>query len=269
MLTHSDLLTFNARGLFPLDGEEEEAYLDRVADLQNVKTQLSPTDPGEAQGALSLCREIFDADPDWVAIVEQQKGLSLWQGAVLWIQEDAQGNSVPFIQVSPRLRTFFLRKWYAKEEVIAHEYMHAIRLPLRSVRFEEVIAYRTSRSAFRACIGPLFRRPWEVPILLLAILCGWLGIFWDAVFYLQWVPWALCFFGLARLICAQWVFNRCMHKFAQLILNKAMILPLMARLTDKEIELFAKSSFEEIRTYASCSTQLRWHMLRAAYPFQA
>jgi hypothetical protein len=268
MLTSSDLIAFNARGLFPLEGEKEEAFLDRIADLQNVKVQLASSDPQEVQGALAICQQIFDVQPDWVAIVEKQKGLVFWQGAVLWIQQDAQGNTLPFIQVSPRLRTFFLRKWYAKEEVIAHEYMHAIRLPLRSARFEEVIAYRTSRSSFRACIGPLFRRPYEVSLLLLALICGWVGIFWDAAFYLQWVPWVLCFFGLARLLCTQWVFSCCLHKLSKLLLKKVMILPLMARLTDKEIALFAKSSLEEIRAYVSCSDELRWHMLRAAYPLQ-
>ncbi len=176
-LTHYDLLLFNRQGFLPLENESVESFLLRVANLQNSSDPHSC--PKAKQAALQLCKQLFDVEPDWVSIIETQKELAFWQGAVMWVQTDHLGNDLPFIQISSRLNSALLRRWYSKEEVIAHELIHAIRLPLYSARFEEIIAYQTSHNPLRRFLGPLFRRPYEVYILLAALLGSWIGLFWD------------------------------------------------------------------------------------------
>jgi len=266
MLSSAELVAWNHRGFLPLPDEEEQAFLERVALLEKEKTHVPSIN---VQDALLCCEKLFDLKPDWVSIEEKQSGLSPWQGAVLWIQEDTLGNRVPLIQLSPRLQTSWLGKWYPQDEVLSHEYVHAVRLPLSSSRFEEIAAYQTSKNPIRRFLGPIIRRPSEVYVLLGAVVLGWLGMLWTAVSFFLWVPWIVCLFGGMRLLLSQWIFKRCQAKLETLIQDKNKVLAMTIRLTDKEIDLFARMGPKEILSYIyrAKEQQLRWRMLCAAYSF--
>jgi hypothetical protein len=255
MLTSAQFQNLNRRGFWPLAGEEEEAFLERAARLQ------SDASPNNARGALELCQELFDVAPDWVQIVEQQKGLAPWQGAVLWIH----GAAIPLIQVSPRLKKTWLGRLYTYEEVLAHELIHAVRLPLASSRFEEIVAYQTSRSPVRAYMGPIIRHPYEVYVLLIAVFLGWVGLLFNP--YLLLIPWVVCVYGIARLVWSQRVFKRCRIKIKYLIKDKQKALAFAARLTDREVKLFESASLPEIKHYITQAeqTELRWRLLVSNY----
>ena len=267
MLSEVELIQLNSRGLFPMQDEEEKAFLSRIALLEKEKKQIPPVN---VQEALTRCEKLFCLKPDWVPIEEKQISLAPWQGAVLWIQEDRQGNRVPLIQISPRLKSSWLSRWYPQDEVLSHELVHAVRLPLRSSRFEEIAAYQTSKSRFRRFLGPIFRRPYEVFVLLLAVVIGWLSLFWSAAAFLVWVPWFVCFFGAARLLMTQFVFKRCRAKMQIVLKERDKALALCIRLTDKEIGFFARSSPQEIISYIyrAKSEQLRWRMLCTSFLFK-
>src|SRR5579862_5468360 len=230
MLSSAELVAWNHKGFLPLPEEEEQAFLGRIALLEKEKIHALSV---HVEDALLRCEKLFDFKPDWVAIEEKQSGLSSWQGAVLWIQEDARGNKIPLIQLSPRLKTSWLGKWYSQDEVLAHECVHAVRLPLSSSRFEEIAAYQTSTNPLRRFLGPIFRRPSEVYVLLVAIVLGWMGMLWTAVSFFLWVPWIVCLFGGTRLILSQWAFKRCQAKLGMLIRDKSKALAMTVRLTDK------------------------------------
>jgi hypothetical protein len=267
MVSEVEWRALNARGLLPLSREDERSFLDRIAVLEKEKTSSGLLAPEGMEDAFRRCEQLFDATPDWVSIIEQQRGLAPWQGAVLWIQEDEKGNIVPLIQVSPRLRTSWLRKWYTREEVVAHELVHAMRLPLNSPRFEEITAYQTSPNLFRRSLGPLIRYPYEVYILLGAVVLGWLGLVWSAVSFFLWIPWIACLLGAGRLFLAQLIFKRAQAKVKGLLKDKAKALALMARLTDGEVAFFAKASVQEIKSYVEKAKKnhLRWQMLFSVY----
>src|SRR5690242_6666871 len=76
------LKQLNSLGLLPKEGEDAQAFLKRACALES-KTHLG----------LARCKQLFDAEPTWVEVIEEQKGLKSWQGAVMWIQEDEQGNT--------------------------------------------------------------------------------------------------------------------------------------------------------------------------------
>ena len=101
----------------------------------------------------------------------------------MWIEME-DGVDSPLIQISPRLKGRFIRKWYPRAEVLAHELVHAIRLPLHSVRFEEMLAYQTSQKLFRRLLGPIIRRPFEVYVLFASLALSWVGLYWGfGLFY--------------------------------------------------------------------------------------
>ncbi len=254
------LVSWNHKGLLPLEQETEAAFLQRAALLEQPHASTT-----NIEASLAYCDQLFDVRPDWVRVTEQQQGLSPWQGAVTWIQEAPDHTLIPLIQISPRMQGSVFQKWYSREEILAHELIHAVRLPLKSSRFEECIAYQTSRSKWRKWLGPILRHPYEVYVLLAALLIGWVGMFWDAVSFLVWAPWAVSLFGLLRLSHTHRVFKRCLEQLKKL---DHLSLPIAARLTDREIELFARSSVQSIRAYIAeqSKTELRWQMLCAAYP---
>ncbi len=264
MLSSKELIVWNHCGFLPQPDEEERAFLERVALLEKEKSQNSSIN---MEAALLRCEELFDLKPDWITIEEKQKGLMPWQGAVLWIQKDARENTIPLIQLSPRLKTSWLGKWYPQEEVLAHECVHAVRLPLNSSRFEEIAAYQTSKNLFRRFLGPIIRRPFEVFIFLGAVVLGWIGLIWSSVSFFLWAPWILCLFGGIRLVLSQCTFKRCQAKLQLLLKNQNKALAMTIRLTDKEIDLFARVSPKEILSYIyrAEKEQLRWRMLSAAY----
>lgn len=253
-----DFKTANSLGFLPRKGEEKEAFLKRVRAMKREEVSIE---------ALARCKHLFDAEPEWVEILEDHKGLSPWQGAVMWTQEDSEGNITPLIQISPRLKKSFLRRWYPKEEVIAHELIHAVRMPLHSLRFEEIIAYHTSQNPVRKYLGPLVRRPYEVYVLLSTLVISWAALLWGVSFFL-FLPWAVCLFGILRLIYCQWIFHRCKANLSKVLKDKGKILAFLARLTDEEIAYFAHSSIQDILSYADQAqeTQLRWQILLEAYP---
>ncbi len=116
-------------------------------------------------------RALFDVEIDTVPIAYSAKGLRPWEGAVTWIE-----NGKARIQLHPRLEKgslFF--GFYSRDEILAHELVHALRAHLNSPRYEEHLAYWTSPYAWRRLLGPLFERSWEAPVLIGAFLFPPLG----------------------------------------------------------------------------------------------
>jgi hypothetical protein len=224
------------RGFLPASDESEATFYARGgAAVSQVE-------------GLDYCEQLFGVRPDWVPLFEGRAKLAPWQGAVLWVDEENR----PTIQIAPR-------RGYAREEMIAHELIHAVRLPLRSKRFEEIIAYQTSRKRWRRFFGPIVRTPSEVYVFFFALLCQWIPFFGCRFIF----P-ALLLFGLMRLCLTQRVFYRCRRKLSQCVGKEA--LALTARLTDEEIALFAQLEPDAIRAYIAQQQQLRWKMLKSLYP---
>jgi len=241
-------MSIGRRGFLPAANETEDAFYQRIAPY--LATNLSE----KMQGALLTCERLFDVQPDWVPLIESRSKLSFWQGAVLWVDEKEQ----PLIQMAPRL-------FYSRDEMIAHELIHAVRLPLKSKRFEEIIAYQTSRNWWRRTFGPIIRTPSEVYIFLGSLLCSWIPCIWQETAFLRFATPLLSLFALIRLAFTQRVFHRCRKKLSLLLGSERSGLSLAARLTDEEIALFAKWTLQEIWSYVLESQELRWQMLCFCY----
>lgn len=205
------LLAFFKRGLIPGPAETEEAFLRRV------ESHMPLPFPEWKEMAAPLM-EKCGFSIDWVPITYSSKQLLPWEGAVFWVQQ----NGKPLLQLRPSLQTKNL--WgNSRNEILTHEAVHAAREAFNEPKFEEFLAYSTSRTSWKYWIGPFFRRPWEFPLFAAALF---------ALPMLPWisVPLLLLFFG--RFFKRLFLFRR---------LKKTTPFPILLCLTDQEIEAGAIS----------------------------
>jgi hypothetical protein len=255
-----NLISLNSRGIFPGPSEQEEEFFKRANTAAAKK--------GIVQKNLKLTQEIFEACPDWVKIHFAQKGLLPWEGAATWIEKNPEGIR----EASVQIKTSFVARLYPQEEMIAHEMVHAMRLAFEERRFEEILAFRTSKNRFRRYFGPLFTQPGETKGFVMSMLAVWLfnGAEWIFDFslgakYLLWFPLMILGWGCLRLARSQKIFSLALNHLEKAV--KAPKLAIALRLSDREIELFAKSSPEEILAFVSKEKEksLRWRQLFSAY----
>ncbi len=186
------LLSFFKRGLIPGPSETEEEFLKRTA--------ASP--PLPAWSAIKPLPSHWGFTIDWVPLIYSKKKLLPWEGALFFDDH---------IQLHPKLQTQNLFG-NTLTEILHHESIHAARITFHEPRFEEFLAYSTSRS-WKRLIGPLFSRPWEFPLFALALLL---------------VPYALPIplFFLLKLSYNHYLYSR---------VKKRLPPPVLLCLTDQEI----------------------------------
>jgi len=255
-----NLLDLNDRGIFPGPSEQRDQFLKRASAAKEVT----------AQENLNVTQEIFSASPDWVNIHFKKKGLLPWEGAATWIEENLEGIRSASIQI----KSSFVTRLYPQAEVIAHEMVHAMRLMFEEDRFEEILAFRTSKSRFRRYFGPLFTRPSETKGFVIGMLCIWLSYWIECIFdfslgakYLLWSPMLFLGWGIWRLVHSQKVFSLALNHLEKVTKKPGKSLAVALRLTDREIKQFANSSPEEMLIFAEKEREdsLRWAQLFLAY----
>ncbi len=151
------------------------------------------------------------------------KGLLPWEGGCLWEREGEK----PLLQ----LRKVFKKQerflWlYTRTEIIAHELVHARRLHFNEPIFEEVLAYRTSSSAFRRFFGPLFRSSKESLFFVLTL---------PTLFFLPMIYIGVLGFFLIRLFRVQCLFARAKRRLMKDLGDEERVFQHLILLTDKEI----------------------------------
>lgn len=268
----STLLDWSAQGLFVAPDDSLERYVERAHLL------LKASGAQGTEAARAIVRACYEADPLWVEVIFSDKDLALWEAGCTWC--GVRCDEPPQIH----LRSAFEKKkrflWlYDRDEILAHEYVHAIRSPLDSTVFEEFFAYYTSIYSgrgyvhyFRALLGPLFGHPRE-PLFLIAslgalnlllLLQMWFfddAFFWEAVSLIVAIP--LLFVG--RLALRWRSLYRCKKRLEAMVGGRA--LALMVRLTDEEILLFSKLSVAQIKAWIAekMESSFRWELYNLMY----
>ncbi len=255
-----DLVQLNRNGLFPAPGQSDEVFWRKVGYVSSQSTMGHP---------LPHVLATFDVNPYWVCITSSNEGLHFWEGAILWQRETDSGFLLPQVQISKRAQRF-----YSKEELIAHEIVHAVRSDFIEEQFEEVLAYASSAKAWRRWIGPFFRKPQEATIFVWAmaatvVLQGvGLATEWSSgLFLIPWLPALLIMAGFVRLLKTQCLFHRCLNNLSRAIKNPDQSLAVALRLSDAEISAFSWMKPEEIRHVVEIEKKehLRWKMLASCY----
>lgn len=275
----SSCLDWNRQGFLALPEDSYETYCDRISKL-NVAFfgELSARDN---------VKKTYDIDPAWVPVEYSNDGLRLWEAGCTWYGESAEdAPTIQLVKSFEKSNTYL--GMYHKDEVLSHEYVHAVRAGLGSSYFEEIFAYLLSYSyasgffskivrGVRVALGPVFERSFEsslllfsfVPLMLLAISDLFVDSYNASFLSLCLIPAALfsgaiaAFFG-ARLAVRWWQWSSCKKLLDVLVGGNS--LPLMVRLTDEEIILFSRLNLKQIQDWIDVqAVNFRWQLLNQAY----
>lgn len=254
-----ELQVFNEKGWIPGPDEEKKGYLERIERLNHFFS-YPPEDVDHFLteqdwiGAKELTQHLYDFSPDWIVSHYSNQKLSFFQGAATWISEK-EDLRIPLIQLKEKFEKGGLFGLYKRDEVLAHEAVHAARMQFDEPFFEEIFAYKTSPHLWRRFLGPIFQKPWEAYLFIILLLLP-LGIevskFFDVTLgifeWLQFLPAAYFLFLFGRLSFMQITLSLALKRLKKVISNPQRALAVALRLKDREIFQFAylsKAKLEE------------------------
>lgn len=275
---------FNDQGLFPGPAESEENFTKRARYClnldKNLETAVGAILPFKVKDratkeilkeAEQITDPLYGIKPEWTPIFFSNYQLSPWHGGCAWIfQLNEETPTAAFLQLRARFRvqTKYLGI-YRREELIAHELSHVGRMMYNEPKFEELLAFRSSKCKWRQFFGPIFQSSRET--LFFILLLG-LVIFtqlalitvspqWSLALF--WVPLLFIVFGIGRLIWKHWKFSLCLKNLNGLIEKPEH---LAYRLLDDEIILFGKKQ-SSILNYIDEQEKVsfRWKFLKSIY----
>lgn len=243
MISDAELLAFNAQGLIPGPFETEDLFLERI---EKTKKALAKDASIDWEKARLILEPLYAFTPGNVSAFYSRWGLTPWQGAAAWIDE----NGVPSIQLRKS-------RLYCEQEILAHEAVHAARAAFQESFFEEFFAYRTSEKKWRQILGPIIRRPWEAwPFILFSFLGLW-------TFLAYWGLGLWTALGFFRLIRGHLALKKAMQNLEKENLSQKTARAILVRLTDEEIWALAKGK----RLESLFDSTLRWRLLHCLKTF--
>lgn len=250
-MTDRDLLALDNIGFIPGPDENEPEFLARVEKAKEKFKRGGWIPEPHWDWVRETLFQLFHVKPLYICAFYSNKKLSLWEGAAAWIE----GKELDRIQLRQGLKKGTYLKVYKREEILAHEAIHAARCAFNESRFEEFFAYMSSEKKYRRVLGPILKRPWEAWPFFLFSLAGniWAG------FYL--VAAALAAFGFVRLIKQHVILNRAAKAVYKITKDAKLSRAVLFRLTDEEIDRFSRG--EEISSYAETQESLRWRVIKS------
>lgn len=278
-----DLIEYNRRGLIPGPKEEKEEFFARVEFCLSLKTNLldevkipnsEPQDETIVTPALELTNQLYGISPSWVPVFFSNWKLAPWHGGAAWIFKLKEDSSLGAVL---QLRKPFYKKShylgiYSRDELMAHEMAHVGRMAFEEKKYEELLAYKTSKSWFLRMCGPIVQSAGEsrLIIYILATL-----LIMDAYFLFQGslsayletqifklLPLILIFFALFRLKKRQSTLTKAEKNLGSISKYAKEIL---YRLTDKEIDAFSKLQKDALLKYIDQDCSLRWKVIKLSY----
>ncbi len=264
------------RGSIPGDEETKEKFFHRISVSRKVVHNL----PVELDFPLPTTKAIPKHHWDWAGKeIEQVYGiypqdilafydnrkLNLWQGGATWII-DSPKCRFSFIRLKKILKKRKLLSLYSKEEILAHEAIHAIRCGFSDSPYEELFAYLVSGSFFRRIFGPILQKPRDAYIFLLPFAFLPLTPLLPPIYFSLFLSSTLLLVTLAlfRLLFLRIRFFKCMRTLQKWTKSQKQALQLMLAMSGKEITLLSKCRSEEIpKKLKSMVGSFRW-----AFSFQ-
>jgi hypothetical protein len=214
-------------GFVPGPSDTLDSFLKRV---EFIKEALSSPEAFLKKAKIPY-ETITEITPYFISITTK-KGLPFWFGAMTMICE-FEGQKIPIIELPNKPRGLSL----TIDDLIAHERVHYLRSAFNEPRFEELLAYRTSRSKWRKYLGPIFQSPWESYLSL--------GLMLLPLFFFQLILITLTFLIslFIRLIINQHVLKKALKNLSLHYTNSEELILLF---TDTEILKAAQNKFDQI-----------------------
>jgi len=133
LLSDKELLLLNRQGLIPGPLESESDFIHRVAMTNRMQSECNIPVSHLKWVQIHLIA-LFDFSPHFLPVFYSNRSLAPWQGAVSWI-ENSRIRSI-------QLREGFRKGSYlgnSREEILAHEFVHAARSAFNDSHFEEFL----------------------------------------------------------------------------------------------------------------------------------
>ena len=149
-----------------VNSNPEENYSDLLPpDLTPKKLNEKKVPALVLKKANALIKETFEIEIGWAPVFYEDQLLSLFAGA-RFISFD----TINFI-ISLKEKFKDKNRWfiYNREELIAHEFVHASRVSFHSIVYEEILAYQVCKNKRIQFWGGIFHRPLESLISLFSV----------------------------------------------------------------------------------------------------
>lgn len=258
-----ELLHLNSGGLIPGPNETKEAFCQRVEVVKKFFNHPNSIPGHHWDWAKEQLQKLYDFSPQWCTAFYSNQKLAPWQAAATWIQQN-EPNVKPVYMIQLR-SSKWVRYFVDRDEILAHEAVHAARAAFHEPKTEELFAYLTSTSKWRKVLGPLFQRPSESLLWVGVVLAGSILQIFDSLWDTHWSDFCflmaallILFFGF-RLFRMRWQIKVAAEKLIPFLKNPEKVRAVLFRLTDEEIDRLAKG--QGIQEKAD----LRWRLIRAAY----
>ncbi len=272
------LIKFDSHGLPPAPGEDFPEYAQRMSRLAGALDELEKELSGKktfevAPGikiagnarlpqkiyseALTITEKLYKVSPDWVpGFFANESFGAMWGGCAL---SDPQSNLVLFI-----IRKVFSgkKRWlfYRREELMAHELIHAAHQALNEIQFEEYFAYRSAFSPLRKFFGGCFIYKFDAMLFLLPIMLLPAA---QACYIFRLIDLPMWIFWMIAAIYPLFLTIRCTYN--NLIVARARKFLQQNNIADPDAVLFRMTS-EEISLLAGKimpqGSDLRWRIIR-------
>jgi len=262
------------KGFIPGPKETEKQFLARAEALNhffsNPPENLDHflTD-GDWDSARETTKHLFGFSPDWIVAYYSDARLTFFQGAATWIKSYNQIR-IPVIQLKEKFETGSLHRLYRREEVLAHEAVHAARMQFDEPIFEEFFAYKTSPHGWRRFFGPIFQRPWEAYLFIVLLLIP-LGLEISRFFYpdisphFVYLPFIFFAILLLRLTTLHVILAIALRRLTGYLKSPERRLAAALCLTDREIFRVASLPKKKLEKFLKKEHTLRWKLLRDSY----
>ena len=276
------LVKWGEKGWIVAPKESAQDFVKRVRALRKARLSeqnffqkaARPLSAKEWRPLIKKMQRALVCAPDWILAVYANRHLRPWHGAVTWIQRNGEGEVVPIIQ----LRTRFLKgKYlgYRRSAVLLHECIHVLRSAYPKSRFEEMLACSLGPKTWRQWLGPLFRFPHEVAVLIaffgisfVSHVALYFALHPLGLFMAQWGFFAGGLYLLWRLafLFRDWRLFAKALKASKQLFGKKRGFAVLLRLTDREIHAFATKEKKALLRKMKSQTCLRWKQIRLQFP---
>lgn len=275
------LLELDAMGLLPAPGEDAKEFAAKLSSLSNALAKLNdelkanpvteiasgikiskdcsiPKDIYEE--ALQITQKLYAVRPVWVpGFFANESFGALWGGCAL---SDPASKLVLFI-----IRKAFAkrRRWlvYDRQELMAHEMIHAAHQSFNEWQFEEYFAYRSAKTALRKFFGGCFIHKYDAMCFLLPVLLlplAQLLVLHNVITLPMWIFWVIAGIYPVYLAVRCTVINMIAAKARKFLLQSGIKAAdaVLFRLNVREIRSLA-------RKVMPAGDDLRWQIIRKRF----
>lgn len=223
-----------------------------------------------------ICQELYGCCPSWVPAYASAKELPfLTGGMAVQFMEPKTQSIFSWFQLKPAFKERDQWWIYSRQELISHEMCHICRFHLGSIRYEETLAYRTSRSGFRRKLGGALLTPKDNALFFLSLI-AWTSVDVLSIFELTFtgLEFLRLFFpiflilGLFRCIKIHRelrIAEQKIHVLFQHLELKTPPLKLLFCLSDGQIAEVLKMSDEELQSWWRDKQTFQFEFFKAVF----